>query len=233
MTRALQPLLLVGAGGLGRETAELVRAINSVEPVWDLVGFLDDDPRLEGTAVATLPVLGPVALAEGADAAVAVCTARPAVGCSRPALVERLSLPAERRPSLVHPAAWLAPSTTMGAGCLVLAGVVATADVAIGAHVVLMPQVVLTHDDVVDDYASLASGVRLGGGVHVAAEGYLGAGALIREGVAIGSQALIGMGSVVLEDVPAGEVWAGVPARPRHVPVPAASIAAVPAGGSR
>jgi acetyltransferase-like isoleucine patch superfamily enzyme len=29
----------------------------------------------------------------------------------------------------------------------------------------------------------------------------------------IGAGAVIGMGSVVLHDVPAGEVWAGVPAR--------------------
>ena len=46
-----------------------------------------------------------------------------------------------------------------------------------GAHVVAMPQVVLTHDDVIEDYVTLASGVRLGGGVHVATEAYLGAGA--------------------------------------------------------
>jgi len=31
--------------------------------------------------------------------------------------------------------------------------------------------------------------------------------------VHIGPAALVGMGAVVLNDVPAGEVWAGVPAR--------------------
>ena len=233
MTGTLQPLLLVGAGGLGRETAELVRAINAVEPVWDLLGFLDDDPTLAGEAVAGLPVLGPIDLARSTDSAVAVCTARPAVGCSRSGLVERLALPVERRPSLVHPGAWLSPSTTLGPGCVVLAGAVATAQVAIGAHVVLMPQVVLTHDDVVDDQATLASGVRLGGGVHVAGEAYLGAGALVREGVTIGSRALVGMGSVVLEDVPDDEVWAGVPARPLRPVLAGAGIASRPGGGTR
>jgi acetyltransferase-like isoleucine patch superfamily enzyme len=76
-----------------------------------------------------------------------------------------------------------------------------------------MPQVVLTHDDVVGDYATIASGVRLGGGVRVAAGAYLGAGALVREGLTIGAGSLVGLGSVVLHDVPAGEVWAGNPAR--------------------
>jgi sugar O-acyltransferase (sialic acid O-acetyltransferase NeuD family) len=220
-----QQLVLVGAGGLGRETAELVRAINAATPRWDLLGFVDDDPRLEGAAVAGLPVLGPIELVTTLDAAVAICTARPAVGCSRRALAERLGLPVGQLPALVHPAASLSNSTVVGPGSLVLAGVVATAQVTLGAHVVAMPQVVFTHDDLIGDYATLASGVRLGGGVRVAAEAYLGAGALVREGVTVGAAALVGMGAVVLGDVPSGEVWAGVPARRLAAEVSVASTA--------
>lgn len=43
----------------------------------------------------------------------------------------------------------------------------------------------------------------------------LGAGVCVLPGVTIGENALIGMGSVVTKDVPAGEKWAGVPARRR------------------
>jgi sugar O-acyltransferase (sialic acid O-acetyltransferase NeuD family) len=213
VSAAIRDLALVGAGGLGRETAELVRAINAVEPTWRLVGFFDDDPVLQGTSIAGLPVLGPVADAAVAASAVALCTARPAVGCSRARLSEQLDLSPERAPALVHPSAELAPSTVIGAGAVVLAGVVATAEVSIGAHVVVMPQTVLTHDDRVDAFVTIASGVRLGGGVHVEREAYLGAGAMVREGCRIGAAALVGMGSVVLGDVPAGQTWAGVPAR--------------------
>jgi len=42
----------------------------------------------------------------------------------------------------------------------------------------------------------------------------LGAGCTILPGVIIGEGALVGAGSVVTKDVPAGETWAGVPARP-------------------
>jgi acetyltransferase-like isoleucine patch superfamily enzyme len=72
---------------------------------------------------------------------------------------------------------------------------------------------VLTHDDLIEDHATLAAGVRLAGWVVVADAAYLGSGALVREGVRIGAGALVGMGSTVLTDVPAGEVWAGSPAR--------------------
>ena len=41
----------------------------------------------------------------------------------------------------------------------------------------------------------------------------IGAAATILPGVVIGENALIGAGSVVTHNVPAGEIWAGVPAR--------------------
>jgi UDP-2-acetamido-3-amino-2,3-dideoxy-glucuronate N-acetyltransferase len=41
----------------------------------------------------------------------------------------------------------------------------------------------------------------------------IGAGAVILPGVTIGEGAMIGAGSVVTRDVPAGETWAGNPAR--------------------
>jgi acetyltransferase-like isoleucine patch superfamily enzyme len=76
-----------------------------------------------------------------------------------------------------------------------------------------MPSVVLTHDDVVEDHAVLASGVRQSGAVHVEADAYLGAGSVVREGCRVGAGAVVGRGAVVLDDVPAGEVWIGNPAR--------------------
>jgi acetyltransferase-like isoleucine patch superfamily enzyme len=51
--------------------------------------------------------------------------------------------------------------------------------------------------------------------VQIGAGAYLGSGVTVREGLKIGDAAVIGMGSVVTRDVPAGEVWLGVPARPR------------------
>jgi acetyltransferase-like isoleucine patch superfamily enzyme len=76
-----------------------------------------------------------------------------------------------------------------------------------------MPQAVVTHDCVVGDYATIASGVLLGGGTRVGTGAYVGAGALIREGVSLGAWSQVGMGSVVLRDVGPGEVWVGNPAR--------------------
>ena len=208
-----EQLLVVGAGGLGREVAEAVRALNARRPTWDLLGFLDDAPGLPGTTVGGVRVLGPVdAVAEHPDARVVLTVGSSASVHSRPRLAARLGLEDERYGTVVHPAATIAASTVLGPGSIVLAGVVTTADVKIGAHVVLMPQVLLTHDDRVGDHATLAGGVKLAGAVQVAEGAYLGAGSLVREYLTVGSYAVVGMGAVVTTDVPPGEVWAGCPA---------------------
>jgi serine acetyltransferase len=80
------------------------------------------------------------------------------------------------------------------------------------AHVVAMPNVLITRDDKIGDGVTFAGGASLGGGVTVEECAYIGQGASVREMICIGACAVVGMGSVALQDVPAGEVWAGVPA---------------------
>jgi sugar O-acyltransferase (sialic acid O-acetyltransferase NeuD family) len=210
----LRPLLVIGAGGFARETLELIRAINAVDPAWDVVGILDDDPAMHGRAIHGVAVIGPSATAhDHPDALVCACVASPDDPLRRLALVERLGLPPERYATLVHPAAVVAESATLGAGTVVHATTVLTADVDLGAHVAVMPAVVLTHDDVVADGVTFGAGARVAGSVTIGAGAYIGSGALLRESLAIGAGAVVGMGAVVTRPVPAGEVWAGVPAR--------------------
>jgi acyl-[acyl carrier protein]--UDP-N-acetylglucosamine O-acyltransferase len=96
---------------------------------------------------------------------------------------------------------------------MVFACAVITAPQRVGRFVLAMPHVLLTHDDSVADGVTLAGRAALAGGVRVGECAYIGSGALVREGLRIGAKALVGMGSVVLRDVPAGETWAGTPAR--------------------
>jgi sugar O-acyltransferase (sialic acid O-acetyltransferase NeuD family) len=207
-------LLIAGAGGFARETAAAVRAAGGLRPAFRLLGFLDDDPALHGTERDGVTVLGGLSdVYDRPDAAVVVCIGNPRDYSARARVVDRLGLPAERYATIVHPAASVGAGCTIGPGTVLLAGAVLTADVTVGAHVSIMPHVVLTHDDIVEDYATLASGVRLGGATGVGRGAYIGAGALIRDRVRVGAGSLVGMGAVVLRDVPAGEVWAGNPAR--------------------
>ena len=207
-------LLLLGAGGFARETLELIDAVNRESSAWAVVGLLDDDPRMHGRAIHGVPVIGPAeAVHDDPGAWVTALVASPHDPLRRLDLIARLELPVERVATLVHPAAVVPRSALIGPGCVLHATSVLTADVELGAHVAVMPAVVLTHDDVVGDGVTFGAGARVAGGVRIEAGAYIGAGALIREGVEVGRGAVIGMGAVVTRTVPAGQVWAGVPAR--------------------
>lgn len=216
-------LLIIGAGGFARETAQAVAAINAAamnstinigRPAWRLLGFVDDDPLLHGRRVGGLPVIGGTDLVQSLpQVRLVVCVGNPRRYDTRMRIVERLGLPDERYATVVHPSAQISADSSVGPGSVILAQSVLTASVEMGAHVAVMPHAVLTHDVSVGDFATIASGVRFGGAVSVGRGAYVGAGALIREHVEIGAWSMVGMGSVVLHDIPAAQVWVGNPAR--------------------
>lgn len=198
-------VLLVGASGLAREV--LAAGMTGV------IGILDDDVSRHGEEIAGRPVLGPVAEAASRSEQVLVC-----IGPSGPRreVVRRLDrhgVARGRYATFVARSARVGSTSDVGAGSILLDSVVVTADARLGRHVVVMPNSTITHDDVVEDFATLTSGVALAGGVRVGEAAYIGMNAAVRQGLSIGAAATVGMGAVVLSDVPAGEIWAGVPAR--------------------
>lgn len=219
-------LLLLGAGGLAREVLAAMRRTQA----YRIFGFLDDDPARHRTMVDGVPVLGGISDAGSYPRCSFLACA--GSGTARAGMVQTLArtgVAEYRFATFVDPGAHLGDGCVVGAGSIVLAGTVLTAAVTVGRHVAVMPNCTLTHDDVVEDYATLTSGVQLGGGVRVGSGAYLGMGATVRQGVRIGAGTVVGMGAAVLQDLPGGQTWAGVPARelkqraarlPASVPVP-------------
>ena len=204
-------LIVIGASGLAREALGIVREAGIHRPI----GVLDDDAERLGGRFAGLPVLGAIEdLARHRDAEVLVCVGS---GAAREHIVARLvasGIDTSRFARVIDPSVRNPAGCPIGVGSILLANVSITADVTIGEHVVVMPGATVTHDNVIEDYVTLAAGVTLGGGVHVGRGAYIGMNACVLPGRRIGARALVGMASAVLHDVPDNETWAGVPARP-------------------
>ena len=54
----MKDLIIIGASGFGREVAWLVERINKINPTWNLLGFLDDNEKIQGKEINGYKVLG-------------------------------------------------------------------------------------------------------------------------------------------------------------------------------
>lgn len=207
------PLVIFGAGGLGREVLLLVQQLNENRSTWDVRGFYDDQAPATPT-VAGLPYLGTSAdlNATAEPLAVAVAVGSPA---GRAAVVARLTAPHLSFPVLVHPRVALARQQriALGEGCIIQQGCILTCDIELGRFVLLNLGCTVGHDAVLADFCSLMPHANVSGTAHLETGVYLGTSATIIQGVCIGQHAVVGAGAVAVRDIPANVTAVGVPAK--------------------
>jgi sugar O-acyltransferase (sialic acid O-acetyltransferase NeuD family) len=206
-------LVIVGAGGLGREVLATVRACNEVREQWNVLGFLDSNPHIADREVDGLRVLGGDDWCrKNNDSSLRFFCA---IGNSegRAQVVENLSAMKCKFTSVVHPAVRIPDSVEVGAGTVIMAGTHFTTDAKIGAHSIIYLNCSITHDVDVGDFCLIPSGCNLSGGVVLETGVQLGTGVSILPGRRIGEWAKIGAGSIVTDDIPARSTAVGTPCR--------------------
>lgn len=206
------PIVIVGAGGFGREVLDVIEAINAAGGELDFLGFLDDGPVDEDLlARRGAPLLGRVS--DGAPHG-----ARYVIGIGSGAVRESLALRLVSRASepavLLHPAATIGADNRLGAGCILTAGCRVTTNIALGQHVQLHVNSTVGHDSTLGDFVSVFPGATVSGNVTIGAGATIGTGANILPGVVIGDGAFVGAGAVVTRDVESGQTVVGSPACP-------------------
>lgn len=208
----MKPLIILGAGGFARETLDIVEAINSISPRWEMLGFIvDAQYGNAGQIVNDKPILGSFEeLAHYPNAYVVCGVGSPQI---RRHMIQRVQPYSVQFANLIHPSVIKTRWMHLGEGVVIAAGCVMSNALAIGDHVHLNPSCTIGHDVEIEAFVSLAPGVLISGNVHLEEGAYVGTGARVIEKKTVGTWSIVGAGSTVIKDVPPHTTVVGTPAK--------------------
>src|SRR2546428_452249 len=159
--------VLIGAGGHARVVLDAARSALALE----IVAVIDAKRELAGTRFEGVDVLGdesalPAARERGAIA-VLLGVGSIDVGDARRSLYERLSTLGLDMPIVIHRAATVSPTATLGPATVVFAGVVINPGARVGTNVILNTSCVIEHDVRIGDHTHVSPGAHIARGVAI------------------------------------------------------------------
>lgn len=206
--QTVRHVVVLGAGGHGRELADIVRAVADGSGDVSLLGVIDDnEPDRALLARSGMRFLGGRSALDGRDVDVHIGVGYPHI---RRAIDEALQRPAE---AIVHPTGLVGSTVTLGAGAVLAQNVIVTTNITIGRHSHINIGASISHDCTIGDYVTVCPHATITGSARIGDDVFIGAGATLLPGVTIGDRAVVGAGAVVSVDVAPDTTVAGVPAR--------------------
>ena len=209
MTREL---VVVGAGGFGREALDVAEAAIAAGATFRTRGVVDSNPSelsVNRLAARGVELLG-TEWRQHLDAEFIIGIGNPDI---RSRIAAQIAAAGGRFATIVHPASTIGSSASVGAGVVVCAGVAVSTNVVLEDHVHLNPNATVGHDAVLSRWVSVNPGAIVSGEVRVGEGALIGAGAVVLQGLSVGEHATVGAMACVIRDVPPGTIVKGVPAR--------------------
>lgn len=211
------PLVIIGAGGFGREVLDIVNDINSRlgdSPTerYDFIGFVDDgEPDMDRISRIGARYIGPSTslndLPDGCEYSIGIGS-----GSVRRKLDNAATAAGLKPATLIHSSATFGADVRISPGAVICAHVSVTTNVSIGRHAHINLNSTIGHDAVLADYSTVNPLCAISGEVTLAEEAMVGTNSAINQGLTIGRASIIASGSAVTKSVEDYTLVAGVPA---------------------
>lgn len=209
----MEEIIIIGAGGFGREVKMLIDQINFKEEKFKILGFIDDSIN-RGSIVNGIEVLGGISYLEGITTKVNLALA---IGnpISRKEIFDKIC---NNRnlffPTLIHPGVIIGDdNVTIGLGCIICAGCILTVNIKIQNFVILNLATTVGHDSELMNFSSFMPSVNISGECRIEENVYVGTGAKIINKVNVGKNTIIGSGTVLTKSLPSNCTAVGIPAK--------------------
>lgn len=208
----MKNLIIIGAGGFGRELFGVAREAVGFGTEFVVKGFLDDNlkaldgftgyPKILGTVKDYVPAVDDVFI-----------TALGSIDFRRRCAAV-IAQKGGKFISVIHKSVFIGPNVKIGDGCYLAPNSSLTADIRLGSHVCVFHSSSVGHDSVLGDFSHVYAQCSVGGAVELGEGAIVYPGSVVVPRRRIGKDAVVGAGSTVFLDVEPGVTVIGNPAAP-------------------
>lgn len=207
----MKNLIIIGAGGFGREIHNLARSCKGYGEEFIIKGFINDvTDALDGIDGYT-PIIGTIKDYQPQADDVFICAIGDIAG--RKKCVNMLLSRGAEFISLVHKTAGFDKNTVIGKGCILGIRVGISCECRIGDFTILQDECLVGHDTSIGDFCQFHARAFVAGRVSIGNEVHVGPYALIHPDKKIGDGATVGAGSFVIRNVKSFSTVYGNPAK--------------------
>lgn len=208
----IKDIIIVGCGGLGIETAQLIRDINNSTPFkqWRVLGYVDDCAENHGKTILGDKVLGGTEIIKNyKDINVVIAIADPEIRASIAKKIQDYCT----LPTLIHPSVEIPESSTVARGCIIFKQAIISVCVTIGEFVIINPSSGIGHGAIICSFNTILWNVTIGGDTLLMPYGFYGSSSTVIQQIVVEPYCKIGAGAVVTRKVKAHSTMVGVPAK--------------------
>ena len=195
----MKDIVIIGAGGIGREVAWIIEEINEVNPTWNIVGFVDENSEMWEKEINGYRVLGGLNILDKLESKPEVIVAIANCGVKKD-IVARLNDKFDFA-TIIYPTVKISKYIEIGHGTIIYPGVILSVNTKIANHVVISGNCGIGHDTVIGNFSSVLWGSCFSGFGVIGEECFIGVGTNIAQGVRIGDGRRISTGGIVMEDI--------------------------------
>ena len=206
----MKDVIIVGAGGFGREVVQIINDNNKIKREYNILGFIDDNANALNGKKCNYAILDSISSHSPKSECIYICA------IANPLLKEKIMLQLKQNgakfESLIHHTASVSEYASLGEGLVAYPNSWIGADAIIGDFVTLLSSNI-GHDAQVGSFTTISSNCDLTREVNIGKRCFLGSSVSIIPERKIGDDVYICAGSVVFTNVKEGRKVMGYPAK--------------------